>query len=47
MLRTEGWGFCLRGMQRNLIAVAMPIGMTIFLTDMITDMLRERRKRAP
>jgi len=42
LLRTEGWAFCLRGMQRNLVAVAAPIGMTIFLTDTLLDQLRRR-----
>ena len=37
LLQHEGWGFCMRGMQRNLVAVAAPIGMTIFLTDAITQ----------
>lgn len=31
----EGPGFVTRGMQRNLVAVAAPIGMTLFLTDAI------------
>ena len=42
LLRTEGWSFCLRGMQRNLVAVAVPIAMTIFLTDSLIEMLHER-----
>ena len=37
LLRTEGWAFTMRGMQRNLIAVAAPIGMTIFLTEALTE----------
>lgn len=40
LLRTEGYAFCYRGMQRNLIAVAVPIGMTIFLTDTIIECMR-------
>lgn len=40
LLRTEGWGFCTRGMQRNLIAVAAPIGMTIFLTEALAEALK-------
>ena len=31
-------------MQRNLIAVAAPIGMTIFLTEMLTEMLKGAKK---
>ena len=40
LLRTEGWAFCTRGMQRNLVAVAAPIGMTIFITEALTEMLQ-------
>ena len=43
LLRTEGWAFCWRGMQRNLVAVAAPIGMTIFLTESITETMRSWR----
>jgi hypothetical protein len=39
LLRSEGWAFCLRGMQRNLVAVAVPIAMTIFLTDTLLELL--------
>ena len=46
LLRTEGWSFCLRGMQRNLIAVAVPIAMTIFLTDSLIEMLLQQRSRS-
>lgn len=42
LTRTEGWAFCLRGMRRNLIAVAVPIGMTIFLTEALTEVLSSR-----
>ncbi len=42
--RAEGWAFCMRGMQRNLVAVAAPIGMTIFLTDALTELMEERSK---
>ena len=34
----------MRGMQRNLVAVAAPIGMTIFLTEALTEMLKNSRK---
>ena len=44
LLRTEGYAFCTRGMQRNLVAVAAPIGMTIFLTEMLTEMLKGAKK---
>jgi len=39
LLRTEGWAFCRRGMQRNLVAVAVPIAMTIFLTDTFIEII--------
>ena len=39
-MRTEGYAFCTRGMQRNLVAVAAPIGMTIFLTEALTETLK-------
>lgn len=42
LLRTEGTAFCYRGMQRNLIAVAVPIGMTIFITEAITEVIAKR-----
>ena len=38
LMREEGLSFMQRGMGRNLIAVAAPIGMTIFLTDWIVDL---------
>lgn len=31
--REEGLAFTLRGMNKNLVAVAIPIAVTIFLTD--------------
>jgi len=37
LMRREGLAFLWRGMGRNLVAVAAPIGMTIFLTDAISD----------
>ena len=43
LLRTEGYAFATRGMQRNLVAVAAPIGMTIFLTEALTEALRSRQ----
>ena len=41
----EGISFCKRGLQRNLIAVAAPIGMTIFITDTITEFMHDREAR--
>ena len=33
--REEGLSFALRGMNKNLVAVAIPIAVTIFLTDVL------------
>lgn len=46
LLKLEGWRFANRGMQRNLVAVAAPIGMTIFLTDALTEMTAESERRS-
>mmetsp|Transcript_80303 Transcript_80303/g.240567 ORF Transcript_80303/g.240567 Transcript_80303/m.240567 type:complete len:279 (-) Transcript_80303:314-1150(-) len=43
--KLEGAGFMSRGMQRNLVAVAAPIGMTIFLTDTIIEYTRHPSKK--
>ena len=33
LYREMGWGFAFRGLGKNMIAVALPIGLTIFSTD--------------
>lgn len=33
LYREMGWGFAARGLGKNMIAVALPIGLTIFCTD--------------
>ena len=38
LFRREGFSFLHRGLGRNLIAVAAPIGMTIFLTDFLMEL---------
>ena len=38
LMKREGLSFVQRGIGRNMVAVAAPIGMTIFLTDAISDM---------
>lgn len=43
LFRQEGFSFVYRGMARNIFAVAVPIGLTIFLTDTIM-LLRAKRK---
>merc|ERR1712087_204365 len=44
LVKHEGVAFMHRGMGRNLIAVAAPIGMTIFLTDMIAELRAQAAK---
>jgi hypothetical protein len=34
LMREEGLAFCWRGMSSNVIAVSVPVALTIFLTDM-------------
>jgi len=34
--RAEGFGWMLRGCDKNLVAVAVPVGLTIFLTDVLS-----------
>ena len=36
-----GWRFLVRGIGKNMIAVAMPIGCTIFLTDLFIQYTEE------
>ena len=38
LFRREGFSFLHRGLGRNLLAVAAPIGMTIFLTDFLMEL---------
>ena len=35
LYREEGLGFCSRGIQKNMVAVAVPIAITIFATDFL------------
>ena len=35
LYREEGLGFCGRGIQKNMVAVAVPIAITIFATDFL------------
>ena len=39
-----GFRFLTRGLGKNLIAVAMPVGMTIFFTDMFVELSIENEK---
>jgi len=38
-----GLQFLVRGLGKNMIAVALPVGMTIFCTDMLISMSQERK----
>lgn len=38
-----GWRFLIRGLNKNMIAVAMPIGCTIFLTDAFIQYTEENK----
>lgn len=37
----EGWSFLGRGLGKNMIAVAMPVGMTIFFTDLFIQWTKD------
>jgi len=41
--KNMGLAFCVRGLGKNLVAVAMPIGMTIFLTDVFIGMSQQQQ----
>lgn len=43
--REEGPAFALRGMNKNLVAVAIPIAVTIFVTDFLVRVKESRRRR--
>jgi len=45
LIEREGLAFVHRGMARNVIAVAVPVGLTIFLTDAISDFRTDRLER--
>jgi len=41
LYREMGWGFAFRGLGKNLVAVALPIGLTIFCTDALIQLSQE------
>ena len=47
LMARDGLGFMHRGLGRNLLAVAAPIGMTIFFTDMLLDVRATKGKPPP
>lgn len=42
LYREMGWRFALRGLDKNLIAVALPIGLTIFCTDALIQLSQQQ-----
>lgn len=40
--REEGMAFAVRGMNKNLVAVAIPIAVTIFVTDVLVRATEDR-----
>ncbi len=36
--RTEGLRWIWRGVDKNLVSVAVPVGLTIFLTDVLVNL---------
>jgi hypothetical protein len=43
LYKAEGFNFAFRGMQSNVIAVAIPIAVTIFMTDVLKGMKDSRK----
>lgn len=40
-----GYSFISRGLGKNMVAVAIPVGCTIFFTDMLIQFSKERQRR--
>lgn len=47
LVARDGMAFMARGMGRNMVAVAAPIGLTIFLTDLLTGMGGQQVQQKP
>jgi hypothetical protein len=43
LYREMGWGFAFRGLGKNMIAVALPIGLTIFSTDALIQWSEQQK----
>jgi len=43
LYRELGWGFAVRGLGKNIVAVALPIGLTIFCTDALIQLSQQRQ----
>lgn len=43
-LNKGGWKWMLRGLDKNLVAVAAPVATTIFLTDLFKDFFHDESK---
>jgi Mitochondrial carrier protein len=42
-----GLGFMARGLTKNMVAVALPVGCTIFFTDMLIQMTQDHHLKGP
>jgi len=42
-----GYGFCSRGLAKNMVAVALPVGLTIFFTDAFIEYSTHHRHHQP
>ena len=40
-----GYSFISRGLGKNMVAVAIPVGCTIFFTDMLIQFSKERQQQ--
>jgi len=45
LYREMGWGFASRGLGKNMVAVALPIGLTIFCTDALIQLSQQQQQR--
>lgn len=44
LVNETGYGFCTRGMAKNMVAVAIPVGCTIFFTDALIQFTTNKEK---
>jgi len=44
LYRELGWGFAVRGLGKNMVAVALPIGLTIFCTDALIQVSQQQQR---
>lgn len=46
LVNETGYGFCTRGMAKNMVAVAIPVGCTIFFTDALIQFTTKRKSES-